>query len=111
MPTGYRPQNAEAPVVSIVMFVPSPVVHTTPYNEENIYHAAPSEVVGVDERLEEFQDQFLEMQREINAFRGKDLFGKTASELCLVLMFNFCPNSKYQTSRNTKEIDVFKVIW
>ncbi|XP_050898654.1 uncharacterized protein LOC127105502 [Lathyrus oleraceus] len=78
---GYRPQNVEAPVVTVVMSVPPPVVHTTPYNEENIFHVAPSEVVGVDERLEGFQDQFLEMQREINALRGKDLFGKTAFEL------------------------------
>ncbi|XP_050876219.1 uncharacterized protein LOC127079911 [Lathyrus oleraceus] len=85
MPTRYRPQNADSLVLIVVMSVPPPMVHTTPYNEEKIYHAAPSEVVGVDERLEGFQDQFLEMQREINALRGKDLFGKTASELCLVL--------------------------
>ena len=76
------------------MFVPPPVVHTTPYNEENIFHAAPSEVVGVDERLEGFQDQFLEMQREINALRGKDLFGKTASELCLVPNVQIPPKFK-----------------
>ena len=94
MPTGYRPQNVEAPVVTVVMFVPPPVVHTTPYNEENIFHAAPSEVVGVDERLEGFQDQFLEMQREINALRGKDLFGKTASELCLVPNVQIPPKFK-----------------
>ncbi|XP_050878584.1 uncharacterized protein LOC127082391 [Lathyrus oleraceus] len=42
MPTGYRPQNVEAPVVTVVMFVPPIVVHTTPYNEETIFHAAPS---------------------------------------------------------------------
>lgn len=51
MPKGYRPQDVEALVVTVVMFVPPLVVHTTPYNEENIFHAAPSEVVGVDERL------------------------------------------------------------
>ena len=51
-PTGYHPQNTKALVVNVVMFEPPPMVHTTPYNEENIYHAAPSKVVGVDERLE-----------------------------------------------------------
>lgn len=94
MPTGYRPQNAEAPVVTIVMFVPPLVVHTTPYNEENIFHTAPSDVVEVDERLEGFQDQFLEIQREINALRGKDLFGKIASELCLVPNVQIPPKFK-----------------
>lgn len=76
------------------MFVPSLVVHTTPYNEENIYHTAPSEVVGVDESLEGFQDQFLEMKREMNAFRGKDLFGKTTSELYLVPNVQILPKFK-----------------
>ncbi|XP_050889976.1 uncharacterized protein LOC127095310 [Lathyrus oleraceus] len=94
MPTGYRPQNAKASVVTIVMYVPPPMVHTTPYNEENIYHAAPSKVVGIDERLEGFQDQFLEMQWEINALRGKDLFGKTAFELCLVPNVQISPKFK-----------------
>jgi hypothetical protein len=94
MLTRYLPQNVEAPVVTVVMFVPPLVVHTIPYNKENIYHAAPSKVVGVNERLEGFQDQFLEMQREINALRGKDLFGKTASELCLVPNVQIPPKFK-----------------
>ncbi|XP_050915027.1 uncharacterized protein LOC127129979 [Lathyrus oleraceus] len=76
------------------MFIPPLVVHTTPYNEEKIFHVAPSEVVGVDEMLEGFQDQFLEMQREINALRGKDLFGKTASELSLVHNVQILPKFK-----------------
>ncbi|XP_050919668.1 uncharacterized protein LOC127137237 [Lathyrus oleraceus] len=94
MPTGYHPQNPEAPVVTVVMFIPPFVVHTTPYNEENIYHDAPSEVMGVDERLDGFQDQFLEIQREINALGGKDLFGNTTSELCLVPNVQILPKFK-----------------
>ncbi|XP_050916833.1 uncharacterized protein LOC127132013 [Lathyrus oleraceus] len=81
-------------VVTVVMFVPPLVVHTIPYNKENIYHAAPSKVVGVNERLEGFQDQFLEMKREINSLRGKDLFGKTAFELCLVPNVQIPPKFK-----------------
>ena len=38
--------------------MPHPMVHTTPYNEELIFHTAPSEGVGTDERMDEFQDQF-----------------------------------------------------
>ncbi|XP_050888035.1 uncharacterized protein LOC127093174 [Lathyrus oleraceus] len=76
------------------MFVPPPMVHTTPYNEENIYYATPRDVMGVNERLQGFQDQFLEMQREINAIRGKNLFGKTTSELCLVHNVQILPKFK-----------------
>lgn len=34
--------------------------------------------------MDEFQDQFVEMQKEIKALGGKDLFGKNAHDLCLV---------------------------
>ncbi|XP_050876209.1 uncharacterized protein LOC127079898 [Lathyrus oleraceus] len=54
MPEGYHPHATKAPVVTTVMSVPHPVVHTTPYNEEHIFHIAPSEGVGMDERMDEF---------------------------------------------------------
>lgn len=60
------------------------VVHTTPYNEEPIFHTAPSEGVVMDEGIDEFQDQFSEMRKEIKPLRGKDLFVKNAYDLCLV---------------------------
>ena len=41
--------------------------------------------MGVYERMEEFQDQFLEMQKELRVIHGQDLFGKEAADLCLVL--------------------------
>jgi hypothetical protein len=44
---GYRPQVPEAPVVPAVMYVPPLVIHTTPYHEEPIFHATPSESMGV----------------------------------------------------------------
>lgn len=67
IPEGYRPQDTEALVVTAVMSVPHLVVHTTPYNEEPIFHTAPSEGVGMDERMDEFQDLFSEMRKEIKA--------------------------------------------
>lgn len=33
--------------------------------------------------MDEFQDQFQAMQKEIQTLRGKDLFGKNAHDLCL----------------------------
>ena len=65
------------------MFVPPPVMHTTPHTGQS-FHATPSEGMGVYERMDEFQDQFLEIQKELRAIRGQDLFGKEAADLCLV---------------------------
>ena len=84
MPEGYRPQDLEMSRAAVVMSTPLPVVHTTPHHEGQIFHAAPSESAGVYEKLDEFQEQFLEMQKELKALRGQDLFGKNAADLCLV---------------------------
>ena len=54
IPAGYQPQATEAPAITTVMSMPSPMVHTIPYQEEPIFHVAPSESVGVDERMDEF---------------------------------------------------------
>lgn len=70
---GYQP---EVPVAQPVMSVPPPVVHVVPYVEEPVFHADQSENVGGYKRMDEFQDQFQTMQKEIQALRGKDLFGK-----------------------------------
>lgn len=112
MSEGYHPQVTQAPVAIAIMSMPPPVVYATPYQEDHIYHTAPSENVGVDEKLYEFQDQFLEMQKEIKALCGQDLFGKNASDLCLV------PNVKiplkfkvYPISKSTRGIHALRVIW
>jgi hypothetical protein len=34
--------------------------------------------------MDEMKDQFLELRKELKTLRGKDLFGKSAAELCLV---------------------------
>lgn len=56
------------------MSVPPPVVHVIPYVEELVFHAYQSESVGVYERMDEFQDQFQAMQKEIQALRGKKIW-------------------------------------
>ncbi|MCI86377.1 hypothetical protein A2U01_0107658, partial [Trifolium medium] len=68
MPEGRQP--AVQHVVTVpppVMTVPPPVVHTVPFGNEQIYHVGPSECLGIEERMEDFQNQFQEMQREIKA--------------------------------------------
>ncbi|XP_058783752.1 uncharacterized protein LOC131658480 [Vicia villosa] len=53
-------------------------------------------------RLEEFEDQFLEFQKEIKAFRGKYLFGKEVNDLCLV------PNVRVPTKFRLLEFEKYK---
>ena len=65
------------------MSIPPPVMHVNPHAEQNC-HAALSEGMGMYEKMDEFQDKFLEMQKELRAIRGQDLFGKEAADLCLV---------------------------
>ncbi|XP_058741177.1 uncharacterized protein LOC131613534 [Vicia villosa] len=72
----------ETTIPQAIMTVTPAVVNIVPLHNKQIFHGAPSE--GMD-RLEEFEDQFLKMQKEIKALRGKDLFGKEVNDLCLVL--------------------------
>lgn len=75
----YVPQNAH-----VLTTVP-PVVHYTPHLAEPVYHGpTPSEDPGLNDRMDEFQDQFVELQKEIKALRGKELFGRDVNEMCLV---------------------------
>lgn len=70
MPKGYQPA-IEVTTAQPVMSVPPLVVHVAPYMGESVFHADQSETVGVYERMDEFQDQFRAMQKEIQALRGK----------------------------------------
>ena len=58
--------------------------------------------------MEEFQDQFQEMQKELRALKGKDLFGKNTHDLCLV------PNvkipAKFKVLKDIRVIRVLEVI-
>lgn len=46
----------EIPIAKPVMSIPPLVVHVAPYVEEPVFHADQSEIVGVYERMDEFQD-------------------------------------------------------
>ncbi|KAI5383322.1 hypothetical protein KIW84_070650 [Lathyrus oleraceus] len=89
MPPGFMPDIpaptfASMPASSPVLAMPPPVVHTIPRVDDTIYHSEPSEGPDVNEKMEAMNDQFLELRKELKTLRGKDLFGKSAAELCLV---------------------------
>lgn len=97
MPTGFSwggPPNcmpeAYAPIISSmqtsrpIMSTPPPMVHVMPRVDETIYHSEPSQGPGVYEKIDEMKDQFQELRKELKTLRGKDLFGKSVVELCLI---------------------------
>jgi hypothetical protein len=55
-----------------------------PRVDDTIYHSEASEGSDVHEKMDAMNDQFLELRKELRTLRGKDLFGKSAAELCLV---------------------------
>jgi hypothetical protein len=59
----------------------APAVHTIPQEEEHVYHSGG---VGAYDRVDDLQEKYDEMQREMRALRGKKVFGKSAYDLCLV---------------------------
>src|SRR4051812_39379118 len=63
------------------------------------YLSAPSEI---HDRMDGFQDQFEELQKEMKALRGKELFGKNVHDLCLV------PNVKVPAKFKLPEFEKYK---
>ncbi|KAI5417082.1 hypothetical protein KIW84_041897 [Lathyrus oleraceus] len=89
MPPGYMPDIlaptfASMSASSPVLAVPPPVVHTIPRVDDTIYHSELSEGPDFHEKMDAMNDQFLELRKELKTLRGKDLFCKSAAELCLV---------------------------
>ncbi|KAI5412501.1 hypothetical protein KIW84_057247 [Lathyrus oleraceus] len=63
MPEGFAPTFASMLTSSPIMFVPPPVVHTLPRVEDTIYHSETSEGSDVYEKMDEMNDQFLELRK------------------------------------------------
>ncbi|XP_058733002.1 uncharacterized protein LOC131604585 [Vicia villosa] len=82
-----------------IMTTAPTTMNVIPVQNEQIFHGAPSEGMG---RLEEFEDQFMEMQKEIKSLRGKDLFGKEVNDLCLV------PNVRVPAKFRLPELEKYK---
>ncbi|KAI5421826.1 hypothetical protein KIW84_045313 [Lathyrus oleraceus] len=102
VPEGFAPTLASLPASSPVLSVPPPVVHTLPRVEDTIYHSEPSKGPYVYEKMEDMKDQFLELRKELKTLRGKDLFGKSAAELCLV------PNVKIPIKFKVPDFEKYK---
>ncbi|XP_050897015.1 uncharacterized protein LOC127103815 [Lathyrus oleraceus] len=85
VPEGYQP-DIEVPMAQPMMSVPPLVVHVVPYIEETVFHDDQSEAI----------------QKEIQALRGKDLFGKNAHDLCLV------PNVKIPHKFKVPDFEKYK---
>ena len=73
-----------------------------PRVDDTIYHSEPSEVPYVYEKMDAMNDQFLELRKELKTLRGKDLFGKSAAELCLV------PNVKIPIKFKVPDFEKYK---
>ncbi|KAI5388024.1 hypothetical protein KIW84_073929 [Lathyrus oleraceus] len=102
MPEGPAPTFASMPTSSPVLVVPPPVVHTLPRVDDTIYHSEPSEGPDGYEKMDSMNDQFLELRKKLKTLRGKDLFGKSAAELCLV------PNVKIPVKFKVPDFEKYK---
>ena len=59
IPAGFNP-TTQNPLA--VMTTKPPIMHTIPYAEEQVYHGtAPSESMGIYDKMNDFQDQFQAM--------------------------------------------------
>ena len=122
MPEGY---NLDAQVASVVQDAATPaphVVHVTPAARNEIHYTTPpsvnamtfvnhkvyrfvpppSEIMGFYDQLDDFKDQFNEMQKEMKALQGKYLIGHNVSELYLV------PNVKVPTKFKVPKFERYK---
>jgi len=84
MPTHQHAPHVPPPLVRappVNMTYSAPVIHTIPQNEEPIYHSGN---VQAYDRVNDLLEKYNEMQREMRTLRGKEIFGKTSYDLCLV---------------------------
>ncbi|KAK2450206.1 hypothetical protein QL285_009336 [Trifolium repens] len=77
----------------------APLVHTIQQDQGPIFR---TESVEPFDRVDDLQDKYNEMQREIRALRGKELFGQSAHELCLV------PNVKIPHKFKVPDFEKYK---
>ncbi|XP_050914958.1 uncharacterized protein LOC127129893 [Lathyrus oleraceus] len=110
VPEGYHPQVQAQPASSPVLVVSPLVVNSIPIPtpipqvriDETIYHSEAFENPDVYDKLDKMRDQFSDLRKEMKALRGKDLFGKSASKLCLV------PNVKIPTKFKVPDFEKYK---
>ncbi|KEH28094.1 hypothetical protein MTR_5g464720 [Medicago truncatula] len=84
MPTHQYVAHVPPPPIKVplaAMTYSAPVMHTIPQNEEPIFHSGNMEAY---DGVSDLREKYDELQRDVKALRGKEKFGKTAYDLCLV---------------------------
>ena len=69
----YNPTAQVSHLVQPAVVSTPPVVHIVRVINDQIYHAdtTPNECLEIHDRMDDFQDQLLEMQKEMKSLRGK----------------------------------------
>ena len=89
-PEGFNLGPQDTPIVQTivtpaphVVHVAPPSVNMVPFVKDDVCRPfpPPSEDLGIYDRMDDFQEQFGRMQREMKALRGKELFGQNVNDL------------------------------
>ena len=108
-------QNVVTPAPLVVHAAPTapPSMNLVPFVNEDMCRPfpPPSEDLGLYDRMDDFQEQFDRMQREMKALRGKELFGQNVNELCLVPNVKVPAKFKVPELRSTRETLSLVLIW
>ena len=84
MPTFQHAIHVPPPVATrpqATLTYSAPVIHTVPQNEEPIFHSGNIEVCN---KVDDLQEKYEKMNREMLAFLGKEVSKKDVYDLCLV---------------------------
>ena len=87
MPEGFNLSPQDTPVVQTTVTPAPPAVHVpaalpsvnlVPFVNDDVCRPfpPPSEDLDLYDRMDDFQERFDQMQREMKALRGKELFGR-----------------------------------
>ena len=79
-----------------------PSVNLVPFEDVCRPFPPSSEDLSLYGRMDDFQERFDRIQREMKALRGKDLFGQNVNEMCLV------PNVKIPAKFKVPEFEKYK---
>jgi hypothetical protein len=69
------------PIPQATMTQAGPIVHATQQEEEQVYHSGS--VMG-DDRVGNLEEKFDAVQKELRSIKGKEVFGQSVHDLCLV---------------------------
>ena len=84
MPTYQYEAHVHLPFVRtplVAVTYSTPVIHTVPQNEEPIFHSGDVEAY---DKVDDLREKYEMMNQEMQALRGKEIFGKDVYDMCLV---------------------------